>query len=217
MSLQDIPDGSNYPSHGLDAGGIPTDAVPRSRNQDIEQMQMEDLGQQVRKHPRRNCFLSYTAGVATFLAIITYLSGLIASEDRGWRLTFFASVPSQVAFLYLTFSLTLYSLFTTWLLVIGTGLVIDLYHRSGIEMVKRPLWHIGCCLFILYIIVSTVKPPPEQLPQFIPGIVDIGLGISIGIQELPPDTRRRAVKQVTDLLGNIFGCICPNNRHSTAR
>ncbi|KAH9217948.1 hypothetical protein DL95DRAFT_458836 [Leptodontidium sp. 2 PMI_412] len=169
----------------------------RNEQRHIEQMETIDYPHQTPKHPRRSCFLSYTAWVAMVLAPVTYLAGVIANEDVNWKIAFFM-------------------LFSTWLLVIGIGVLIDLSSRDKMELIKRPLWHVGCCLFIMYIILSTVEPPPDHLPQWIPGIIDIGLGVSIGIQEFPSDTRRRAFQHLTDLLGSIYGCICPNARSRSA-
>lgn len=162
------------------------------RQRYMEQMQAS-FPSQAHRHPRRTFFLSYTAWIASILAPVTYLAGLIANEDGNWRTAFFM-------------------LFSTWLIVIGIGVLIDLSNRNQVELIKRPLWHAGCCLLIMFIIVSTVEPPPEQVPQWIPVIIDLGLGISIGLQELPPDTRKRVFGYVTDLLGSIYGCICPNSR-----
>lgn len=120
-----------------------------------------------------------------------------------------------------------------WLLVLSLGMWIDLHGLQNVDFVKyflfvsvyspdsdchrRSLSHVGCCLFIMYIAISTVKPDSDHVLSWIPIIIDIGLGASMGIQEIPPDQVKRGFKYLTDFLGSICGginCLCPGSRFS---
>ena len=72
---------------------LETNQDPRHdrRQRHLEQTQ-GDTSFRNNRYPRRKCFLSYTAWIASILAPVTYLAGVIAQEDGTWRTAFFMYV-----------------------------------------------------------------------------------------------------------------------------
>lgn len=58
---------------------------------------------------------------------------------------------------------------------------------------------------MIYTFITTIQLTSTDLPQWIPLIIDSGLGASIGIQNIPVEPRRRAIKIVGEYAGSLCG------------
>jgi hypothetical protein len=70
---------------------------------------------------------------------------------------------------------------------------------------RRSLWHLGCCIATLYILTSILQIKSENLPQWLPTAINCGLGASVGLQNIPSNSRKRLGEYVSSILSSIFG------------
>lgn len=138
------------------------------------------------REPDRRYLSMPIAAVEVFLAPVIFVSAMMADNDDKWKPVFVG-------------------LFSGWILLLAIGLYIDLNPLQRPQFIKRSLWHLGSCILMLYIIATTTQPTADTLPQWIPLIVDCGLGVSIGIQNIPSNAREQLWKQLNELVGSFCG------------
>ena len=80
---------------------------------------------------------------------------------------------------------------------------------------RRCLWHLGCCIALLWFFISTLQITSDNLPQWIPTAVDCGLGASLGLQNIPASSRNRIGRLIGNILSGIFSGIQGTLRQST--
>lgn len=64
--------------------------------------------------------------------------------------------------------------------------------------------------------MSTIQLTSEDLPRWMPLIIDSGLGASIGIQNIPAEARERALNVVAEYAGSLCGRCQLNIRQAPA-
>ncbi|KAF7882562.1 uncharacterized protein EAF02_005925 [Botrytis sinoallii] len=133
-----------------------------------------------------------------FLAPVNILTGMMASEGEGWSLAFVC-------------------VFLLWLLLLPIGLILNTgMNPLGIlDITKSTLWHLGCCILMFYFFSSVLQISSTLLLQWIPTILDSGLGLSFGIQNLPTDYMYGARDWAMNLVGSLCGGDQPTFRHET--
>lgn len=106
--------------------------------------------------------------------------------------------------------------------LLGIGLYLDLRGRQSAERTRyetptlfksmliafcsrRSLWHVGGCIIAMYTFGLIIQLTSENLPQWIPLLIDSGLGISTGLQSISADSRRRLIESLGKFVGNICG------------
>jgi hypothetical protein len=114
------------------------------------------------------------------------------------------------------------SFFISWL-VIGTAwLFLDLrglqrsrftkfvprllatFRKTNQNCNRRCLWHLGGCAASLYFFMSVLHITSDNLPQWLPTIIDCGIGASLGFQAIPSSARERVGEVITSVIGGIF-------------
>src|SRR6266536_3106117 len=70
---------------------------------------------------------------------------------------------------------------------------------------RRSFWHLGCCIAALYILTSILQIKSENLPQWLPIAINCGLGASVGLQNIPSNSRKRFGEYLSSILSSIFG------------
>jgi hypothetical protein len=53
--------------------------------------------------------------------------------------------------------------------------------------------------------MSILHITSDNLPQWLPTIIDCGVGMSLGFQNIPAAVRRRVGESITGVIGSIFG------------
>lgn len=56
-----------------------------------------------------------------------------------------------------------------------------------------------------YITISTAQTTTEALPRDVPLVIDLGLAVSLGVQNLPSNTRRQLWMGLNELAGSFCG------------
>ncbi|KAE9376090.1 hypothetical protein N431DRAFT_454672 [Stipitochalara longipes BDJ] len=74
-----------------------------------------------------------------------------------------------------------------------------------LAFVGRCLWHVVGCAASLYFFMSVLHITSDNLPQWLPTIIDCGIGTSLGFQNIPASARHRVAESVTSVIGSIFG------------
>lgn len=69
---------------------------------------------------------------------------------------------------------------------------------------RRCLWHLGGCAASLYFFMSILHITSDNLPQWLPTIIDCGIGASLGFQAIPSSARERVGEAITSVIGGIF-------------
>ncbi|PMD22459.1 hypothetical protein NA56DRAFT_88118 [Hyaloscypha hepaticicola] len=146
----------------------------------------DNITQAIRPQKVTSIFSLPLCGIAVFLAPVNIVSGMTASHGDNWKLAF-------VGF------------FISWL-VIGTAwLFLDLRGLQRSRFTKRCLWHLGGCAVSLYFFMSILHITSDHLPQWLPTIIDCGIGASLGFQAIPSSARERVGEAITSVIGGIFG------------
>ncbi|KAF7858536.1 hypothetical protein EAF04_009136 [Stromatinia cepivora] len=136
--------------------------------------------------------------VECILAPVSILSGMMVSEGEGWSLVFVCA-------------------FLLWLILLSIRLVLytGMHSLEMLNVTKSTLWHLGCCILMFYFFSSVLQISSSPLPQWIPTILDCGLGLSIGMQSLP----REYLHGLRDWAAEIFSSLCgggqSTSRHAT--
>jgi hypothetical protein len=116
------------------------------------------------------------------------------------------------------------SFFVLWLVVASIWLYVDLRRLQRPSLTKlvylivvpktqvtdchynrRCLWHVGGCAASLYFFMSILHITSENLPQWLPTIIECGLGTSIGIRSIPSASRDQARDYISSVTGSVFG------------
>lgn len=53
--------------------------------------------------------------------------------------------------------------------------------------------------------MSVLHITSENLPQWLPTIIDCGIGVSLGLQAIPTSARERIGDAITSVIGGVFG------------
>ncbi|KAN0112333.1 hypothetical protein V8E51_005284 [Hyaloscypha variabilis] len=134
----------------------------------------------------QSLFLLPLYGIAVFLGPVNIVSGMTASHGDNWKLAFVGS-------------------FVVWLVVGTTWLFLDLHGLQRASLTKRCLWHVAGCIAALYFFMSVLHITSDNLPQWLPTIIDCGVGTSLGFQNIPASARHRVGESITSIIGGIFG------------
>jgi len=66
----------------------------------------------------------------------------------------------------------------------------------------------------MYTFSLIIQLTSDNLPQWVLLLVDSGLGVSIGLQKIPLDSRRHLIEALGNFAGNICGGVQLNFRES---
>jgi len=178
------------------SGSVNSSPSPESQDPEIGEMATRERGEinlfdhveqfEPQEGRNRKWLLVPVAAVGVFLAPITFISAMMAEHSDTWKPVFVGC-------------------FSGWIVILAFGIYIDLHRLPKAKLIKRSLWHLGSCILILYVIVSTTQPTADTLPQWIPLIIDCGLGMSIGIQNIPSNAREQLWTQLNELVGSFCG------------
>src|SRR5258708_6096182 len=70
---------------------------------------------------------------------------------------------------------------------------------------RRSFWHLGGCAASLYFFMSILHITCDNLPQWLPTIINWGVGTSLGFQNIPAAARHQVGKSISGVIGSIFG------------
>ena len=74
-----------------------------------------------------------------------------------------------------------------------------------IETNRRCIWHLCLCVASLFFFVSILHISSDSLPQWLPTVIDCGVGTSLGLQNIPAAARNRVGEVLSGLIGSVFG------------
>jgi len=121
-----------------------------------------------------------------FLAPIVIVLGFTADHGNSWKIMFLIS-------------------FASWMINCTIGLLLDLRRLERQALIKRSLWHLGGCGASLCFATSVLHITSDSLPQWLPTIINCGLGTSVGVQNIPADSQKRLWGYICKVMGSIFG------------
>ncbi|APA12313.1 hypothetical protein sscle_09g070830 [Sclerotinia sclerotiorum 1980 UF-70] len=93
---------------------------------------------------------------------------------------------------------------------------VCIHSLEMLNITKSTLWHLGCCILIFYFFCSVLKISSSLLPQWIPTIVDCGLGFSIGMQSLPRDYLHGLRDWAIEVVGSLCSGVPLSSRYATS-
>jgi len=142
--------------------------------------------QQVGERRHKGFFPPWLCGLAVFLAPVNIVSGMTASHGDNWKLAF-------VGF------------FIAWLLVGSVWLFLDLRTLPRSSFTKRCIWHLSGCVASMWFYMSILHITSNNLPQWLPTVIDCGIGASLGLQNIPATARNLVGEVLSGFIGSTFG------------
>jgi hypothetical protein len=70
---------------------------------------------------------------------------------------------------------------------------------------RRCIWHLSGCVASMWFYMSILHITSNNLPQWLPTVIDCGIGASLGLQNIPATARNLVGEVLSGFIGSTLG------------